>query len=300
LRHPAWVLFLEVQPNTVDVNVHPAKREVKLTHESEIFGFMVNAVQRALSKTQEIPTEFFEHSPLAAAMVPPAAAVREMYKPLINDSPISPRPTLPAVQLSAGGGLPLTAPLFRREALRAIAQVGSTYILAETSEGVVMIDQHAAAEKVIYEQLFKGLKTAAPATQMLLVPFSWEVSLSVAASLKERLADLAAFGFVIEPFGGNTYLVKGIPQSVNNKTDLPSLLDAISDAFSGTTQIQHRLAAATACKAAVKAGDSLELPECQGLLNDLATLEAPMTCPHGRPTMITLPFTDLNHRFRRT
>jgi DNA mismatch repair protein MutL len=136
---------------------------------------------------------------------------------------------------------------------------------------------------------------------MLLVPFTWETSLSVAASLKDRLPDLNAFGFIIEPFGGNTYLVKGIPPGLSDKTDLPSLLDALSDAFANNAdQVKHRLAAATACKAAVKAGDILDLKECQKLLEDLATLEAPQTCPHGRPTMITLPYADLAHRFRRT
>jgi DNA mismatch repair protein MutL len=301
MRHPAWVLFLEVQSNTVDVNVHPAKREVKLTHESEIYGFMLTSVQRALSKTQEIPTEFF--SPKEAVFVAPSAPLKPaIAKPAFTSTMSSSLAPMAPVIEALYKPLPVEKVSFnfRADPLHAMAQVGATYIVAQTADGLVLVDQHAAAEKVIYERLFANLKTKQPQTQMLLVPFTWDVSLSVASSLKERIPDLAAFGFVIEPFGGSTYLVKGIPPGLSEKTDLPSLLDALTDTFSGTDQVQHRLAAATACKAAVKAGDILDLKECQKLLEDLATLEAPLTCPHGRPTMITLPFTDLAHRFRRT
>lgn len=302
LRHPAWVLFLEVQPQTVDVNVHPAKREVKLTHESEIYGFIVSSLQRALSKTQEVTTEFFR--PQEHAFMAPSAPSRT---PL---TPFKPQSAAPArfeggFREGASAAPSLASPAvpafqFRKEALLAMAQVGATYIVAQTSEGLILVDQHAAAEKVIYERLFANMKAKKPETQILLVPLTWEVSLSVAASLKDVLPDLQAFGFQIEPFGGTTYLVKGIPQGLKDKTDLPSLLDGLTDAFSGPAQAQHRLAAATACKAAVKAGDILDLKECQKLLEDLAALEAPHTCPHGRPTMITLAYTDLAHRFRRT
>jgi DNA mismatch repair protein MutL len=153
MRHPSWVLFLEVQPSTVDVNVHPAKREVKLTHESEIYGFMLGSVQRALSKTQEITTEFFTpktepaftmpNVPAKSAFMPPfstvvaaSAAMRPAPAPVF--APTMERPVFE----------------FRSQSLHAMAQVGATYIVAQTADGLVLIDQHAAAEKVIYERLF--------------------------------------------------------------------------------------------------------------------------------------------------
>jgi DNA mismatch repair protein MutL len=161
------------------------------------------------------------------------------------------------------------------------------------------VDQHAAAEKVIYERLFANIKNTKPAVQMLLVPFSWEVSLSVANLVKGRIDVMQSMGFLIEPFGGNAFLVKGYPQALGQKFDLHSLLDGISDVLAEPAQFQHRRAAATACKSAVKSGDPLDLKECQHLLNELVQLEAPLTCPHGRPTMINLPSDDLARRFRR-
>lgn len=297
MRHPAWVLFLEVDPKAVDVNVHPAKREVKITYENEIFGFLVQAVREALSDVKQIPAEMFRPMAMPVISAAPAGVkepVRELYRPLdmVRPSPLG-EPVRPA-----GGEVPQGEG--GMSSLRAVAQVGRAYIVAESSEGIVLIDQHAAQEKVIYEKLFANLKVKAPETQMLLVPFSWEVSLSMAGFLKEHTAKLQEMGFVIEPFGGPTFLVKSYPRALGEKFDLHSLLDGLSDVFGETTDFHHKVAAMTACKAAVKAGDALSLQECQYLLEQLPVLESPFTCPHGRPTLIRLPYSDLERRFRRT
>jgi DNA mismatch repair protein MutL len=170
----------------------------------------------------------------------------------------------------------------------------------------VIVDQHAAHEKIIYENLFFNLQAKAPQVQLLLVPFSWEVAASTSAEVQGNLDFLGKMGFLIEPFGGNSFLVKGYPRGLGEKFDLHSLLDGLTDVLgepvgnlSGRPNFDHRLAAMAACKAAVKAGDPLDLKECQVLLEDLVKCEAPFTCPHGRPTLIRLPFVDLERRFRR-
>jgi DNA mismatch repair protein MutL len=151
-------------------------------------------------------------------------------------------------------------------------------------------------------------RATAPATQMLLVPFTWETSLSVRSWVNDNLEPLKKMGFVLEPFGGNTFLVKGTPAHLGDRYDLHSLLDGLTDLLNDPSDrrgrfgndVEHRIAAMTACKAAVKAGDPLALPECSRLLAEIALCEAPYTCPHGRPTMIRLSYSELETRFRRT
>ncbi|MCB4757038.1 MAG: DNA mismatch repair endonuclease MutL [Elusimicrobia bacterium] len=316
LRHPGWVLFLEVHPQTVDINVHPAKREVKLAHESEIYGFLMKSVQEVLSRTEQVPVKLYAPAAIvdsAGSVVSlprrelggtvletrsaPAPeeifALKELYRPLA-DQPQG----LGAKEAIAQTGL-------RQQEIRPLAQVGRTYILAESPQGLMVFDQHAAAEKVIYEGLFLNLKTSKPYTQMLLVPFSWEVSMSVAVHLKPQLNILQNLGFQMESFGSQTFLVKGYPSVLGEKFDLHSLLDGLSDvlmepdeAVAGQS-FEHRLAAMLACKSAVKAGDALDMKEGQKLIQDLFRCEAPFTCPHGRPTVVEISLSDLARKFRR-
>ncbi len=185
--------------------------------------------------------------------------------------------------------------------------MGKLFILVEEENGVMIVDQHAAHEKVIDEQLFKNFQANAAQIQLLLVPMTWDVSASIFSQVQGHLAVLNKMGFIIEPFGGNSFLVKGYPKALGEKFDLHSLLDGMSDVLGDVSpapgkgpNFEHRLAAITACKAAVKAGDVLDLKECQGLLDQLFLCEAPFTCPHGRPTAIRLPFLDLERKFRRS
>jgi DNA mismatch repair protein MutL len=197
---------------------------------------------------------------------------------------------------------------FKEQQLLALAQLRNTYILAHSTDGLMIIDQHAAAEKVMYEQLFKNMHAQSPSIQMLLVPFSWEVAMSLYPVIKEKLPLLQKMGFFIEPFGSDTFLVKGHPSVMGERFDLHSLLDSLVDVFTEPDDrkgghernFEHRVAALTACKASIKAGDALDLKSCQFILGELTKCDDPLTCPHGRPTVIRMSFSELERRFRRT
>jgi DNA mismatch repair protein MutL len=309
IRHPGWVLFLDVDPRTVDVNVHPSKREVKLTHESEIFRFIFSAIKQSLEQTSSAPSSIFAPHPVereAVSSYTPkptweTPSVRELYRPLDVTSNAS-----AAFQT----GLAFeTAPLEKKrpQQLKAVAQAQNLFIIAHADSEILIVDQHAAQEKIIYEQLLKNLESKKPQVQQLLVPFTWEVSLSVQSAVMDKISVLHGLGFELEPFGKNTFVLKGYPSHLGDKFDLTTLLDGLSDALMDSADRRggsernpaHRLAAMSACKAAVKAGDALDLKECQSLVEEIFTCDAPFTCPHGRPTMVRLPFEDLKHKFRR-
>lgn len=314
MRHPAWVLFLNVDPRTVDVNVHPAKREVKLTHESELFEFLLASIRRALAGASGGAL----HADSPAIWSPPAGtppAARERSAsysetgPSRKNSGFEARPAPSPDLFSTESPRPATTPPEsagrRGKSARAVAQLQNLFIVAESEESMVIVDQHAAAERTLYERLFRNLRSSDPAVQMLLTPYSWEVSASLKTKVAGQLTLLNAMGFAIEAFGGDTFLVKGYPSVLGHRFDLSSLLDGMTDSFdedgssSRSVDYTHAIAASLACKAAVKAGDKLDLKECQKILDDLAACEAGLTCPHGRPTFLTWDFHDVKRRFRR-
>lgn len=303
LRHPGFVLFVTVDPATVDVNVHPSKREVKLTHESELFGFLMGAVRGALSRTAQAPVAAFAARDASMPAAPPAAPflspgvdagrvvaeARESLDFLYRPMEDAPRPEL--VDL-------------RDPSLVVLGQVRRTFIVAQTEGGLLLADQHAAAEKVAYERLLANLRSSAPEVQLLLVPFTWEVSLALASAVTGSLDAFRRMGFEIDPFGGSTFVIKGVPARLGDRFDLHELLDEMCEAAAEPGErrgpgLEHRLAAAAACKASVKAGDPLDAAAGRRILAELALCESPFTCPHGRPTVLRLGFGELETRFRR-
>jgi DNA mismatch repair protein MutL len=328
LRHPGFVLFVTVDPTTVDVNVHPSKREVKLTHESELFGFLLTSARGALTRTAQAPVAAFAKSNILATISDVASAgVAEPSLeratsapvpewPSFPTSPAAPRPSNPSVRESLDHlyrPLPGFAPAaeerpelvdLRDPSLIVLGQVRRTFLIAQTENGLLLADQHAAAEKVAYERLLANIKSAAPEIQMLLVPFTWEVSMALAATVQGGLETFRRMGFDIAPFGGSTFVVKGVPGVLGEKYDLHELLDEMVESASEPGErrgpgLEHRLAAAAACKASVKAGDPLDAAAGRRILAELARCESPFTCPHGRPTVLRLGYGELETRFRR-
>ncbi len=330
-RYPPVVLYIEIDPERVDVNVHPAKREVRF-RESRLVGRVVTAaVGRALRELAgelAVPAQpSFGAGPSAgpSAPPPPLALGAILDQPNLLATPLgAPLPvpgpaaapghaadTPAATSAGAAAGGPAgtgagTSPsAATRDELRTLQILGTIadlYLIAEGAEGLVLIDQHAAHERILFEQLLRIASGRAGARQQLLLPVTIDLTPTDAALLQQHLDDLKRLGFGLEHFGGNTFLVTAVPTSFPEENVSGLLQDMLDDlrqgVDAGNISDDVRLAQA-ACKHAVKANDALDEREIRRLLADLAGTEMPYTCPHGRPVMINLSFKELEKRFGR-
>jgi DNA mismatch repair protein MutL len=276
-RHPLARIKIDLDPQLLDVNVHPRKSEVRFYQERAIYGAVTQAVEQALrdfpQTFQPTQTEWpFANVPEGQA--PPASVLHE---PLAD---------------------------YRRANWRAVAQIHNTYILAQSAEGMVIVDQHAAQEQIYYERLTTNderRKTAVSGPPSSVVgPI--QVTAREAELLSEHLEEYRALGIEIEPFGENTFRVNGLPELIKLPPDelLSVLLEehARNRGLEGDA-LRDKLAAKAACVSAIKAGDALEPEQQQALLDELMQAYAPATCPHGRPVFVTLRLEELERRFLR-
>lgn len=318
-RHPVTILLLDIPPEEVDVNVHPTKAEVRFRDPNIIFAAVQRAVRRAVieyaetpllrSSRQPLTTDTFDdhtsrwHSgidshnaeqlDIAWELDSPGnyshqhqTGHDEIYNPgMILDSsnaPLKPR-TLPA--------------------LRVVGQVGAMYIVAEGPVGMYLVDQHAAHERILYEQFMDAQQRKAHITQHTLEVQTIDLSPAEANLIEENLTTLRAVGFEIEPFGVNTFVIRGVPAMLAN-TDPVEVLEEVLDDLAtgqapGQTSIEERIIIHVCKRAAVKAGQILSLDEMQALMRQLERCESPHTCPHGRPTMLHLSSDHLAREFGR-
>jgi DNA mismatch repair protein MutL len=189
--------------------------------------------------------------------------------------------------------------------LRVLAQTRNMYIVAQTGDALLLIDQHIAHERVLYERLLAGHGAAQLAVQRLVIPITLELGRREALVVQSRLEELAKAGFELEPFGGDSFLVRAVPARVAQKQSPEKVVRAIIDELVEKTVSRKLMVPAeevlitASCKMAVKAGDPLSLPEMEALVADLLVCENPYTCPHGRPIIVELPNNDLDRRFGR-
>lgn len=302
-RFPIAVLFIEIPPEEVDVNVHPAKAEVRFRHSDQVFSLVQRSVRRALLAYSPVPVISsggwrsdlpVQHTiDLAWGM---AAQANSMTTPSAQ-APLEPgrAPGTPpqSAPESASGQLPL---------LRLVGQVGSTYVIAEGPDGLYLIDQHAAHERVLFERMMLQRSSVIP-SQTLLEPASVTLSPQHASLLHEQLPLLTRLGFQVEEFGPNTFLVRAVPAILTGMEPAAALRVIVEDFEEDETPLQNELDArliARVCKrAAVKAGKTLSTEEQRALLQSLETCQSPRTCPHGRPTMIHLSVELLERQFGR-
>jgi DNA mismatch repair protein MutL len=279
-RYPVTVLDLDLDPGAVDVNVHPAKREVRFRDEGGIFSTVQRTVRAALTGSQPYR---FEATGGAAAQVR-APVLHEAPPPLYALS--SPPPALPE---GPPPGL-----------LRPLGQVLDGYLVAEGSEGVVLVDQHAAHERVLYNRFLARLAGGPAASQPLLLPETLELDPGPAAAAVDHRDRLAALGFEVEAFGPGAVRLLAAPvetppgQAVEAVRELLTVL-----AESRPQDLVERAAASLACHSAVRFGDRLDPAEQRRLLHELEQAEASVTCPHGRPTRLILDWQALKRHFRR-
>lgn len=292
-RRPIAIVHLRVPPEEVDVNVHPTKAEVRLHRERELFTVVRDAVRAALAAGAPAPPLGTRAATVPTTATPP----REKLEP---EAPAY-QPTLPAP--TGAGGAPETGAPDRPHlpVLRPVGQVGNLYVVAESPEGMYLIDQHAAHERVLYERFLDAVERERPESQPLLAPEPVDLTPRQRAMLVEYVDDLRSHGFEVEPFGADgTWLLRAVPSAARGDAarSLTEVLDLLERA-NGLHDRAHRVAASLACHAAVRAGQTLTDVEMRELIEALEACAMPRTCPHGRPTMLHLSSDDLAREFRR-
>ncbi|HHY31824.1 MAG TPA: DNA mismatch repair endonuclease MutL [Firmicutes bacterium] len=319
-RYPVVFLWISTDPASVDVNVHPAKREVRFSAGHEVFQLAAQAAASALHSSAAVPN-------LGRRLGPDprgdGAALDRHAAPTwtVRDGPgaYGYRAGHPAgleVELGeAEGGV--VSP----QASRAVGTAGprtrfvplgvfmNTYILAADDGDLVIIDQHAAHERILYEAVLAGLSTGAPEVQTL-IPTTLELSPRVESRVCAMLEELSRLGFLLEPFGQSALILRGVPAVLGSLRGARDVADVVresleacfgapeDDAYKGIDLVA-RVAAEVACKAAVKANHALEAPEIDRLLADLAKASDPYSCPHGRPTILRIGKGEIERAFRR-
>ena len=285
-KHPVAVINVSLTPQEVDVNIHPAKSEVKFRDEHAVFGAVQKAVRQALVSQMSAPA--IEEA--VATYISPTATGRELWTAGRGDRPSFPLPAELAPPLMTA--LPV---------LRVVGQVMNSYIVAEGPDGLYLIDQHAAHERVLFEQVRQQWAQRETETQGLLEPVPFEVSPRQDEALRLRYQDLAGFGFSLEPFGDRTYLVRSVPSLLYQK-DWAGMLKELLDSLSGdySSDWEEKVEESIACHSAVRAGQALSDDEMRALVRQMEQLDNPQTCPHGRPTVIHLSSARLAGEFGRS
>lgn len=304
-RYPVAVLFINNPPELVDVNVHPAKAEVRFRDQDAVFSGVQRVIRRGLLAFTPVPNlnanRLWGRSlPESGDTLPRQAARPESAAETQSPSAASqlqfggehagaqPQPPLP------GSNLPL---------LRLVGQVASTYLVAEGPDGLYLIDQHAAHERVLFDRLMAQFNAKSIPSQTLLDPVVLELTPEKAGILEQQLDALQSLGFVIEPFGPNTFVIRAIPTIVE-RSDPRLAVEAVVTAFEEDetplmAEVEARVAARVCKRMAVKAGQILTEAEQRNLLLSLEASQSPRTCPHGRPTMIHLSVNLLERQFGR-
>jgi DNA mismatch repair protein MutL len=308
-RHPLAVLRVTLPPDQVDVNVHPTKSEVKFRHRDAVFRAVQRAVREALLAQAPIPEA--RHSTGAGWG---SEGWAERRATLIGAGATQAALDLarPAQGGSGWGGRPEGQAWFpdappqtfdKLPPLRVLGQLAQAYIIAEGPEGMYLVDQHAAHERVLYERLTAQQAAANVTAQSLLEPLPVELTLTQAEELEAWLEPMHRLGFEVEPFGGNTVLVRAVPADLG-RIDVRQALSGILDELAAggaplADEMDARLAAAACKRGAVKAGQTLSMDEMRALIDQLEGTASPRTCPHGRPTMILLSQAWMEREFGR-
>ena len=292
-RYPVAVLNVRLSPREVDVNVHPRKAEVRFVRDREIFDDVVREIRRALHQVPlvHVIAPVREDQPDAAARPEPSAAGVE-------------RRDVGASGDAAATLWDTAAPESGWPEIRLIGQVARTYIVGESGGDLILIDQHAAHERVLYERLLDQRDAHGTRAQGLVVPAVLELSPAETTLLHDLRPALASLGFHVEPFGPNTVRLTAVPAIAVDRAPDELLRACLQDLRTDSgphaeRELAERLAIATACHTAVRAGDPLDGPTMAGLLAALARARDPFSCFHGRPTMVRVRARDLEHWFYR-
>lgn len=299
-RHPATLVRIAVDPDLVDVNVHPTKAEVKFADERAIARAISRSAHATLSRIPaaeppriRIESSLGGSSPYVPSQLP-AVDQRQFQS---SESPAFREPHR-AVEVTPEADRPQpTLPM-----LRVLGQVASTYIIAEGPEGVYLIDQHAAHERVVYERFLGQMLANGVERQPMLDPLVFDLSPEESAVVEQSLDEMSQLGFELERFGPNSVLVRSVP-SVAVGSDIQArlrdILKELSEGGAGSSWLDS-VAVSVACHTSIRAGQTLSLQEMRELVEQLERTQQPRACGHGRPTMLRLTQDELERQFGRT
>jgi DNA mismatch repair protein MutL len=315
-RYPIAVLFIDMPPERVDVNVHPTKHEVRFRNQQQVHDFIVAALRQRLQQGAFTPAYVSTRPPSSeyAAVLPAAAPQAVEYRQRVQESlavfneKVANSPAITAVstvkgEISAWSSRQDEAPGIP-EGWRLIGQYLNSYLLCQVSDELVLIDQHAAHERIGFERLRIQLAADGIESQSLLFPVVLDLDHREAAVLIEHLDDFTRFGFEVEAFGGRSFTVKAVPALAADVDaerlvrDLAAELNEIGRAGQLDDEIE-RVLAVLACHSMVRANQALTLSEMQQLLKDLASIDFGSCCPHGRPVMRRLTRREVEKFFHR-
>ncbi len=323
-NYPFFILFLEIDPHHVDVNVHPSKMEVKFEDERNIYHFLLTVIRRTLATNDVVPSMSVE--PMISAdgrttlqFIRHAGTSEEKERLFFTGTVHSgkgagqfdfPPPAnsheVPAntFQLTSRSPAESQSAVPHQEEIKPIWQLHNKYILSQVRTGLMIIDQHVAHERILYERAIKSFDNAVPVSQQLLFPQTITLSASEYATVKELLPYLTKLGFDMKLFGKNTIVIEGVPGDVRPGREHDILKEVIErfkeNEHGKNLDVKENMAASFACKAAIKAGDKLSHEEMNVLIDQLFATTMPYVCPHGRPVVIKIPIDELDKRFGRT
>ena len=293
-RYPQAVVFLEIDPSLVDVNVHPAKQEVRFHQSRQIYQAVSSTIERALRDQFKSPSyagfqgsKDIEDRHFNQVQMPePAWEYHGEGKREVVDKEIEIRQTL-----------------LIKETPQIIGQLKDTFLLFQSEDGLLIVDQHAAHERILYEKLKKNYLSSKVESQTFLIPIRLELSLKEGRVLIEKIDQMAALGFDLEHFGGNTFLLRSVPSILVNVEWQAFLLELVpvleEEEIVLSEKAMDRLITIMACHGAIKAGHKISHNEMTMLLEQLDEMHLPTNCPHGRPIFRKLSYYEINKMFKR-
>ena len=327
-RHPVLFLFIDMDPGLVDVNVHPTKKEVRFRRPSEVRDALIAAIQSGLAMGARPPADApsFDSGPpprptaaadvhLPIADLVPARTFKYPRLPMLSgiDAPQSAAAPPPSEHPASSDGTTIGPNADPNSSIvnpppwswcRVLGQVGDLYVVLEIEDGMVLMDPHAAHERVLYERFMAEFEAGSIPTQSLLVPETVALRPGDADRVRRNLDVLKRMGIGLAEFGGDTFVLDALPAFIDGVTGEALLVEIVREleqagARGARGGLKETAVMQAACKTAVKSRDALSLEEIERLVVDLARCEMPYTCPHGRPTLIHMAFRELNRKFGR-
>lgn len=308
-KYPVVVLKINADPTLVDVNIHPTKQDIKLSKMNDLYDLIYTTLKDTLYQNLLIPNALKEESVEIIKDSVIADIVSNMAKDEVKpyqtelDFKVDVKEDDSNLEVKASEEI-VVNPEMKSLVLYPVGLAHGTYIIAENDEGVYLIDQHAAQERVNYERVLKALRSREVTTTRLLIPITIELSASDFLTLKEYFSFLESLGFIIEEFGVNTVKISGYPNWIFEGQEeeaihrIIDLVISIKDKFDPIKFNDH-IAATMACKMSIKANMRISHEAQEELLRELVLCDNPYNCPHGRPTIIKFSIYDLERMFKR-